>query len=174
MKRAWLTCFTNHVRIRQYAYFGIFSQTLTSADITGRLGIEPDRFKVRGSRTMNPPVPKFHFWEIRSDQPGLTVVEHFDRIIGRLKPHSGAIGQLVQELTTEGPHLEGTGSRLQVVRHFDDEDGEDEELSVIESSDGQNFEKLPGQHQLLGWHLGLGVIEFLLATHADLDVDEYG
>ena len=45
---------------------------------------------------------------------------------------------------------------------------------AAEPEQGQLMEKLPRQHQLLGWHLGPEVLDFLAATGAELDVDEYG
>jgi hypothetical protein len=36
------------------------------------------------------------------------------------------------------------------------------------------LEKLSDQHQLLGWHLDRGVVQFLDEVDAELDVDEYG
>jgi hypothetical protein len=36
------------------------------------------------------------------------------------------------------------------------------------------MKKLPGQHQLLGWHLGTEDLAFLASISAVLDVDEYG
>jgi hypothetical protein len=73
---------------------------------------------------------------------------------------------LIREVTTE----ESAGAVLQVVRYFDDPDGEEEELSPPDAE----LQKLSGQHQLLGWHLDREVLDFLMATGASLDVDEYG
>jgi len=83
------------------------------------------------------------------------------------------IGDLVLEMVAadSAPRV---GSVLRVVRHFDDVSGEEEEESVLEMREGRRLEKLPGQHQLLGWHLSPRVIDFLWSTHASLDFDEYG
>jgi hypothetical protein len=59
---------------------------------------------------------------------------------------------------------------LQLVRHFDDDDGEEEELSVSDAP----LQKLAGQHQLLGWHLDSDVLGFLARVGAEIDADEYG
>jgi len=83
-----------------------------------------------------------------------------------LEAHANAIGNLVQELGREGAQSRGIGSVLKVVRHFGDDDGEEDDLSVTELPDGSTFEKLSGQHQLLGWGLSQRVIDFLVATHA--------
>jgi Domain of unknown function (DUF4279) len=161
------------VRIRQYAYFAIYSDRLTPSDITGSLGVEPDAFRVRGSKTTEPPVPRHHSWRIDSTLPGLTVEAHLQAIVDRLNPYAEAIGSLVGEIES-AESLSGVGGILGVVRHFDDDEGEDEDLSVAGQPGDPRLEKLPGQHQLLGWRLGASVISFLMATRSALDIDEYG
>jgi len=102
------------------------------------------------------------------------VDEHLLQIVDRLETHGNAIGNLIEELRKKGAQFRGIGSVLKVVRHFGDDEGDEEDLSVTELPDGSTFEKLSGQHQLLGWGLSQRVIDFLVATHAELDVDEYG
>lgn len=63
-----------------------------------------------------------------------------------------------------------TRATLQIVRYFEDEDGEDEDLR--ETVPG--LERLSGQHQLLGWHMEPKIIAFLADVGAEIDVDEYG
>jgi len=75
---------------------------------------------------------------------------------------------LSRELLAEGPRC---GASIGVVRHF--EEGEEEVIREGEV-DGLRLESLPGQHQLLGWHLDAEVLAFLVAIGAELDVDEYG
>jgi hypothetical protein len=63
---------------------------------------------------------------------------------------------------------------LQLVRYLgawlDDDEGEEEgEITVTEVGT-----KLPGQHQLLGWHLATDVLAFVVDVGAEIDVDEYG
>jgi hypothetical protein len=58
---------------------------------------------------------------------------------------------------------------LQIVRYLDDDNGDEEQLTGV-----GDLEKLSGQHQLLGWHLGRRVVQFLDEVDAELDVDEYG
>jgi len=55
------------------------------------------------------------------------------------------------------------------VRYFNDPDGEEENLA----SDGP-FAKLPGQHQRLGFHIDLELMERLQSLQCELDFDEYG
>jgi Domain of unknown function (DUF4279) len=59
---------------------------------------------------------------------------------------------------------------LQLVRYFDDEEGEPERLSDSDAG----VQKLGGQHQLLGWHLSSADLGFLSRIGASIDADEYG
>ena len=153
--------------ISQYAYFAIQSIHLAATEITARLGVEPDETKTRGSRQAEPAIPVTHCWRVVCRKPGLTVDEQISRIVDRLLPHANRIGALVTELDeAEG----GPGSSvLQVVRVFEHPEGEPEDLRG--PVDG--LEKLPGQHQLLGWHVDRRTLEFLRITGAELDIDEY-
>lgn len=162
------------MRIRQYAYFAIYSDRLTPSDVTGSLGVEPDVFRVRGSQTADPPVPRHHSWRIDSTLPGLTLEAHLEVIVNRLNPFAEAIGTLVGEIESTEDSSPGVGGVLGVVRHFDDDEGEEEDLSVAGQPGDPRLEKLPGQHQLLGWRLAPSVISFLMATRSALDIDEYG
>lgn len=157
------------MRVRHYSYFAFRSETVPAAAITARLRTEPDKFQVRGSRTDVPPRPVCHAWEVTCDQPGLRVDEQLAAIYRRLSPHLDALAALATELrrTNRG------SVALVVVRHFDTSDGE-EENDGITHVDGRRLERLPGQHQLLGWVLHPDVINLLHRTGAALDVDEYG
>ncbi|MGS2809819.1 hypothetical protein [Nocardia sp. MW-W600-9] len=59
------------------------------------------------------------------------------------------------------------GASMRVVRHYDDPDG-------VHGTPGDTMcadvHKWP---RPLGWHLTTAVLEFLVATGAELDVDEY-
>jgi len=150
------------MRMSQYTYFAIKSETMTAAEVTSRLGVEPDRFRVRGSRRADPPIPVCHSWEIRCDERGLRVDEQIDRVLARLTPVSDTIAELCRE-------SDDVFGELQVVRYFNDEEGEEPKPQPEE----ENLIRFPDQH-LLGWGLERSVIEFLAATGATLDVDEYG
>ncbi|HEX5542135.1 MAG TPA: DUF4279 domain-containing protein [Micromonospora sp.] len=156
------------VLIHQYAYFALASTRVAAAEITARLGIEPDEVVVRGSRQAVPVRPARHWWRVVCRKPGLTVDDQIAQIVDRLFDHAERIGELAVELDRieEGP---GGGSVLQVVRVFEHPEGEEEDLT----SPVEGWQKLPGQHQLLGWHLDTRALEFLRLTRAELDVDEY-
>ncbi len=154
--------------MRQYAYFSLFSDRVTAAQMTARLLVEPDEVRVRGSRRIEPPVPVSHAWMITCRAPGLGIDDQVGRIVARLTPHTARIVGLLGELVAGGDASAGAG--LNVVRYFNDDDGEDEQFSAPDAA----LQKLSGQHQLLGWHLRRDVLEFLVAVGAFLDVDEYG
>jgi hypothetical protein len=159
------------MKIRQYAYFGFWSETTTAAEITARLGIEPDQFLVKGSRLESPSRPKYHKWRVQCDRVGISVEDQINTVVERLMPKKAEIASLVAELKIQN---DPGGVVLQVVRYFDDEDGEEEETGVTTLVDGREFEKLTGQHQLLGWRLGRDILDFLDDVDAVMDLDEYG
>ncbi|WP_327591113.1 DUF4279 domain-containing protein [Nonomuraea sp. NBC_00507] len=100
-------------------------------------------------------------------KPGLTVDEQINQILDRLYAHADRIG----ELATELDQIDGSpgSSVLQVVRVFEHPDGEDADLT----SPAEGLQILPGQHQLLGWHLDARALDFLRRAHAELDIDGY-
>lgn len=157
--------------IKQYCYFSLDSAAVTAADVTGRLLMEPDQVRVRGSRRAQPKaVPVRHSWQIVCAAPGLTVTEQLEQVVGRLSPIAQDIGCYVRELGGRGIEME---ARLQVVRDFDAEDGAEDD-AADEIIRGEVVPRLSGQHQLLGWHLDRSTLAFLQLTGADLNVDEYG
>lgn len=155
------------MRVRQYVYFAVKSETMDAVEMTARIGLEPDETTVLGSHSAEPPRPAAYTWKVVCRDPEVTVDELIARLVDRLAPFSGAVGELVEQLNGgEG----GSCAVLQVVRYLDTDDGDDEQASSPDPA----FEKLSGQHQLLGWHLDRRVLDFLISTHAELDVDEYG
>ena len=156
------------MRVRQYVYFALHSRQVSAAEITAKLGIEPDEISVRGSRQTDPALPTFHTWKIVCREPGRTVDEQLAPIVERLRPCLDQLVSVIHDLATRD--AEHGGAAMQVVRYLNDQWGEEEELSSPDAS----LQKLPGQHQLLGWGLEREVLEFLLATGACFDVDEYG
>ena len=153
------------MRIRQYVYFSVFSETATADEIASYLDLPPDRAWVRGSRTADPPRPPTHSWQLVCDTPGLAIDEQVAEVLDRLR-------KIEDRLVAIGAALlgEGGGCRLQLVRNFDDDEGEEEELSPPDAP----LQKLAGQHQLLGWYLDAKSLKFLARVGADLDADEYG
>ncbi len=159
------------VRISQQVYFGLFSTEMPAAEMTAHLGIEPDNFTVRGSRNVSTPMPRYHIWKLGCERPGLSIEQQIEKTIERLLPCQSKIAVLAEQLSLEGS---GSGGSLNVVRYFDDENGEEEDEASARLVDGKEFVKLSGQHQLLGWTLSVETMQFLTAVGANLNVDEYG
>jgi hypothetical protein len=149
--------------VRQYAYFALSSHSTSAAEMTAALGIEPDRTATRGSRRGEPsPVPVAHRWIVECRDPGLSVNEQIARILERLAPHTDALAALARRLDAE-PEA-GPSAVLEVVRYFNE----------AEQHPGHQAE--PSKHEptrTLGWHLGRDVLDFLQATGAVIDIDEY-
>ncbi|MEY9863994.1 hypothetical protein ABH935_009648 [Catenulispora sp. GAS73] len=150
--------------ISQYAYFGLSSLVIPAAEMTAILGIAPDEISVRGSRRGEPrPHPPLHRWKIVCREPAMSVDQQVERIMERLAPHGDAIAALARRLDAEDG--DQSGAVLEIVRKFNHDEGQDRLASTPpELIDG---------HDLLGWHLDRAVLEFLQATGAVLDVDEY-
>lgn len=153
--------------VYQYVYFALTSTRVAAAEITARLGIEPDEVVIRGSRQLEPVRPARHRWKVACRKRHLTVDQQIGQIVDRLFVHAGQIGELVAELDQVDDVPDA--ATLQVVRIFEHPDGEEEDLT----SPAEDLQKLAGQHQLLGWHLDARTLEFLRLTRAELDVDEY-
>jgi hypothetical protein len=149
--------------IRQYACFELSSHSTSATEMTAALGIEPDRTLIRGSRRTKPfPIPVAHHWIVECRDPGLRVDEQIARILERLAPHTDAIAALARRLDAEPEP--GPSAGLQVVRYFNEAEphpGHQPGASTDDPTD------------TLGWHLGRDVLDFLQATGAVIDIDEY-
>ena len=153
------------MRISQYAYFSLTSDTVTAAEITAWLGIEPDVILVRGARDAVQVIPRAHSWSVRARRDNRPIDEMIAELVRRMTPVTEAIAALVREMPVQ--------ARLQLVRRFDDPDGDEDEATTPEMA-ARGWEKPGGQHHLLGWHLGRQTLDFLEKVRAELDVDEYG
>jgi hypothetical protein len=66
------------MKLRQYVEFGVRSETLSPEQLTERIGVEPDKVVVMGSRRQLPrPVPRSHRWIVRCDSAQLSVGRWF-------------------------------------------------------------------------------------------------
>ncbi len=99
------------MRVEQYAYFALKSLTVPAAEMTRRLGLEPDEAVVRGSRSVERDVPAVHAWKIvrESDEHIDDQVQH---LVERLLPVRGELVRL-----TADPEIRAV---MQVVRYFHD------------------------------------------------------
>ncbi|GHG53989.1 DUF4279 domain-containing protein [Streptomyces griseocarneus] len=143
--------------LQQYAYFALTSTRTSAREMTAELGLEPDETRVRGSRFTDPVIPVCHSWKVVCREPGLRVDEQIAHVLDRLRPHTDRIAALARKLDREGPD---PSAALHVVRCFNDVEDTDEACG-------------PEGPNLFGWHLGRDVLDFLAATGAVVDVDEY-
>ncbi|MFI6451963.1 DUF4279 domain-containing protein [Streptosporangium amethystogenes] len=151
------------MRVRQYVYFALFSRRTSAEEMARWLDIEPDETMVRGSRRTEPVRPISHSWKIVCREPDLRVDEQISRVLDRLRPHADRIAELAERLRADDE--EHGGAVLQVVRYLNDHE-------ESPSSDAMDPES-PQEPNPLGWHLDRDVLDFLTATGAALDVDEY-
>ncbi|MFF6984602.1 DUF4279 domain-containing protein [Streptomyces sp. NPDC008343] len=106
-------------------------------------------------------VPASHRWKVVCRERGLRVDEQITRVARGLWPHAERVVELARWLEAE----EGSGGAavLQVVRYVNDS-GE---------ATGHSLPVPVDQPNLFGWHRDRDVLDFLAATRAVLDVDEY-
>jgi hypothetical protein len=103
--------------------------------------------------------------EIECREPGLRVDEQIEKVLARVEPVTAHLHEL--------SHTPDVSIVLQVVRFFADEDGEEEKFEGGIDADGGLFERLSGQHQLLGWALSSDQLRLLVSIGASFDADEY-
>ena len=154
------------VRIRQYVYFGVWSESLSAVEITKQVGLAADEATIRGSRNSEAPFPKRHGWKIVCNDSACDLGEQAGRVLERLRPYAAALRDLSVRSEDGDPVVTMV---LQAARWFGEDGGEEDELVEVESG---RYE-LGGQHRLLGWHLTPADLGFLVDLRAALDVDEY-
>lgn len=170
LKRPRVSGYGYSVSVRQYVYLSLFSTDTTAAQMAAVIGIEPDSISVRAARIPEMDLPRRHRWNVECRESGLAVDEQIARVVSRVNSQLSRIAELINQLEREDPP---GGAVLQVVRYFNENDGGDEGHRENISKEGLiESEDISGQ-KLLGWHLSQDVLEFLMAVHAELDVDEY-
>jgi Domain of unknown function (DUF4279) len=149
------------VRLRQYVYFSLWSDSITPDELTARIGIEPDCIHVRGSRFPGPnPVPRHHMWEVRCDEHNMKMDAQIESVLGRIAPAQEAI----REVITEHDDVSG---RLKAGRFFGDEKGD--APIVTRRADGE----IVDTGSIFGWGMSVEALGFLAHVGAYLDIDEY-
>ncbi|MET9693165.1 DUF4279 domain-containing protein [Streptomyces sp. NPDC006514] len=150
--------------LHQYVYFALSSRRITAQEITDVLGIEPDETKVVNPRRLpvDPANPFCQVWKVVCREPGLCVDEQIAHVLGRLRPQTDRIAELMKQYNSADDEEEpGLDARLEVVRYFNDE---------WQDEAGRPQD---GERNLFGWALDREAIAFLAATGTFLDVDEY-
>jgi hypothetical protein len=97
---------------------------------------------------------------------GLTLDAQIGKILARIEP--------LQPRLLDLGATQDVDFELVIVRDFDDQDGGEESSETTIATDGMLLERLPGQHQLLGWHLTREQLGFLASIRCSIDADEYG
>lgn len=150
------------MKIRQYAHFDVGSDVFDPSQITAALLIEPTQVLWRGARSTEPMLPRTNLWQYRATGSGCIddlvreLVDVFEPLADRLR------------------HLTGDGAAwivIRIMRSFDDPDGVEEDEGGDDLS--ENFVKVGGQHQLVGFHLDVALMARLVALDCALDFDEY-
>lgn len=149
----------------QYAFFSLRSDVRPPDEINRLLAFDADVSQLKGSKRTDPPLPRCHHWEVMATRQSAVVDDQLREIIDRLRPVTVRIRGLVEDGSCS--------ATLQVVRRFNDPEGEEENLEPLDTEIGV-LEHIPGQHQLLGWHIDPEIVDFLIATGAEIDIDEYG
>lgn len=154
------------MQVRQYAYFGISSSTITPEDITAAVGLQPDRARPMGSRSEGPPpFPRFHLWDLRSECPDTADLNaHFTSIVSRLRGSEDRIRAFLASADGDG--------QITVVRKFDP--GPEDQAIIEPGRLVDGLERLRGQHPLLGFHLDADVLNLAVRLGVEIDFDEYG
>lgn len=78
----------------------LLSASLSSAQITDRLGIQPDRTWTKGQRRSRRSQidHKFHGWQVESRAPeGASIADHLDNLLDRLQGHVRAIKAIASD-----------------------------------------------------------------------------
>lgn len=153
------------MRVSQRVYFAVHSEHMAPKLIEARLGIQGDVVRTKGAKRASPPVPITNSVQFHEHSASAPLTERLEQLIRRLEPCASRIKALVAA---------GEGSAvLQVVREFDGLDGEEECHADLQLGD-VTLVVVPGQHQLLGFHLSSEILSFLTAAGASVDFDEYG
>ena len=151
------------MKIHQYAHFDVASDVYDPDAITAALLIEPTKVSWKESKSTDPPIPRSHLWQYRAKGDG-SVDDLVRELLGVFIPLRTSIA----ELRTDG----ACRVEIRFMRSFGDPDGEEEDAGPEDLP--SNLVRLPGQHQLLGFHLDTELMSQLVSLGCSLDFDEYG
>ncbi|MEU2258399.1 DUF4279 domain-containing protein [Nocardia xishanensis] len=145
------------VKTRQYCYFKVECPTLSTGDLTVRLGMEPDEVPARTRRSARAVARNGAEWRIvrASDE---SVDDQIQHLVDRLDPIRAELVSLCAE--------DDVHSVMQVVRYFHDPDG------VQAAPGGTAWTEARHWPRPLGWNLSVPVLDFLSSARTALDVDE--
>jgi len=151
------------MKIYQYADFVVKSDSLSPDDITGALLLEPSSVSWRGARSKEPMMPRTNVWCRRA--VGVGCVDDLVReLVELIEPRAAKLGSLTEDGVAT--------ATISLMRSFGDDDGVEEDEGDLGLP--ENLVRLPGQHQLLGFHLDVDLMKRLVALSCSVDFDEYG
>jgi hypothetical protein len=152
------------MKVYQYAYLLVTSTELDPGILSERIGLMPDRVKLMGFRQSSPkPIPRFHMWQLDSGvaERDVPLADHLSSLAARLNGSAARLRTLVDSGEAEGV--------VSVVRRFEPGPAD---LAPLELPTG--FERLSGQHRLLGFAVPPELVSYIVAAGISLDFDEYG
>ena len=154
------------MKVRQYVYLGMLSETVDPGQISHRLGLVPDEIRLRGSRHPGPPsVPRTHIWQLNSGvvRDDVPLNDHFEALLARLAGSASRVRALLDEGAVDGV--------IRVVRRFDP--GPEDVEIVKPGRQVGNLEKVGGQHPLVGFGIDAELLKYAAEANLVFDFDEY-
>jgi Domain of unknown function (DUF4279) len=155
------------VKVRQYVYLGLKSDTVDPGTISERLGLMPDEVKLMASKHPGPPpVPRTHLWRLNSGvgSDEVALDEHFDSLLARVSGSASRIRELIESGQVDAV--------IQVVRHFTP--GPEDPRISEPGGHLEGYERLRGQHPLVGFGIESGLVAYAAEAGITFDFDEYG
>ncbi len=130
------------------------------------MALVPDEVKAMGSRHPGPPArPVAHIWRLRSgiaDDHRLD--DHFEALLAKLVGSAERVRALIKGAEVGGEFVIGW--------YF--EPGPEEERTIEPGRQNRDFERLRGQHPLLGFVITPGLVAYAALAGLGFDFDEYG
>jgi hypothetical protein len=134
--------------------------------LTDRVGLIPDEVNLMASRHPGPKlVPRTHLWKLASGLPGTKALdEHFAALLAKLEGSAPRVRHLL-----DGGEASGC---ISVARYF--EPGPEDREIIEPGQRGPGWERLRGQHPLVGFQILPALISYVADAGLWFDFDEYG
>ena len=110
------------MKIRQYAHFVVGSELFDPDQITAALRIQPTTVSWKGSRSSEPPIPRYNVWRYRAGAAGV-LDDVVRELLGVFEPVKAAL----QELTIR----DASWIEISFMRSFDDPEGIEEHKGCL-------------------------------------------
>lgn len=144
----------------EYAYLAVRSDDYSPRQLSGVIGIQPDRELVRGARRPAPPVPATNSWIVgfshsSEEAHELELTAQIEWVVRRVRPAARRILRLQES--------SNTNAVLQIVREFREDDSPTCDASAVQAA----------ERFVTGFHIDVATLEMLSLIRAPVDVDEY-